>query len=53
MLGCRRGPPIASALTSFSLDRSYDIGIKDGRITALAPAFTAEEIGDAKVIDAE
>ncbi|KEQ99274.1 hypothetical protein AUEXF2481DRAFT_36590 [Aureobasidium subglaciale EXF-2481] len=29
------------------------IGIKDGKIHTLAPAFTSEEVGDARIIDAE
>ncbi|ORY81756.1 putative aminohydrolase [Leucosporidium creatinivorum] len=32
---------------------SYCIGIKDGKIAALAQAFSPEEIGDAEVLDAE
>ncbi|KAI5478105.1 aminohydrolase [Pseudohyphozyma bogoriensis] len=32
---------------------SYSIGVKDGKIAALSPEFTKEEIGDAEVIDAE
>jgi len=45
--------PCHSASLTLLLGSVCDIGIKDGKIAALATSFSEEDIASAKVIDAE